>query len=100
MSDQKTEQKHTPGPWQVGPVFDNDGQPEIIIEHMTPRGNLVVAVAIGGLRGQVANARLLAAAPELLEALQFVMSAHGEQLDSAFQQAQEAITKATGERHD
>jgi len=49
---------------------------------------------------RLANARLIAAAPELLEALQFVMSAHGEQLDSAFQQAQEAITKATGERHD
>jgi hypothetical protein len=44
-----------------------------------------------------ANARLIAAAPELLEALQHLMVAHGEQLDYAFQQAQEAIAKATTE---
>lgn len=33
---------------------------------------------------------------ELLAALEFVMSAHGEQLDSAFAQAQNAISKAKG----
>lgn len=33
---------------------------------------------------------------ELLAALEFVMSAHGEQLDSAFAQAQNAISKARG----
>lgn len=58
--------QHTPGPWAVGPAFDNDGEPEIIIEHHTPAGNLVVAVALAGLRGQEANARLIAAAPDLL----------------------------------
>lgn len=57
---------HTAGPWSVGPWFDNDGEPEIMIEHMTPRGNLVPAVALGGLTGQEANARLIAAAPDLL----------------------------------
>lgn len=61
--------KHTPGPWQVGSAFDNHGETEIAIEHMTPAGNLVVAVALGGLHGQDANARLIAAAPDLLEAL-------------------------------
>ena len=44
------------------------------------------------------NARLIAAAPELLEALQFVMAASGEQLSTAFEQAQAAIAKATGEQ--
>ena len=44
-----------------------------------------------------ANARLIAAAPDLLVALQHLMVAHDEQLDYAFQQAQEAIAKATGE---
>ncbi len=43
------------------------------------------------------NGRLVAAAPELLEALQYVMSAHGEQLTDAFDQAQRAIAKATGQ---
>lgn len=42
------------------------------------------------------DARLIAAAPDLLEALQYVMVAHGEQLDHAFQMAQDAINKATG----
>jgi predicted RNase H-like HicB family nuclease len=45
------------------------------------------------------DARLIAAAPDLLEALQHLMVAHGEQLDYAFQQAQEAIAKATGEQN-
>jgi hypothetical protein len=66
--------KHTPGPWLVGPAFDNDGQPEIIIEHQTPAGNLVVAVALGGLQGQEENARLIAAAPDLVEALRSMLS--------------------------
>lgn len=33
---------------------------------------------------------------DLLAALEFVMSAHGEQLETAFAQAQEAISKAKG----
>lgn len=37
------------------------------------------------------------AAPELLAALQFVMTASGEQLSTAFEQAQAAIAKATGD---
>ena len=38
--------------------------------------------------------RLHAVNEELLEALKFVMSAHGEQLDWAFEQARAAIAKA------
>ncbi len=41
--------------------------------------------------------RLHSVNAELLEALQHLMVAHGEQLDYAFQQAQKAIAKATGE---
>jgi hypothetical protein len=66
--------EHTPGPWSVGPWFDNYGEPEIIIEHKTDAGNLVIAVALGGLVGQEANARLIAAAPELLEAVRDSLS--------------------------
>ena len=71
---------HTPGPWVVGPWFDNDGQPEIIIEHMTPHGTLVPAVALGGLIGQEANARLIAAAPDLLAALELLCNTSVERL--------------------
>lgn len=45
-----------------------------------------------------ANANLIAAAPELLAALRFVLSATGEQLTTAFEQAQDAIRKAEGKR--
>ena len=43
------------------------------------------------------RASLRAQRDELLEALQYLMVASGEQLTTAFEQAQEAITKATGE---
>lgn len=64
-------EQHTPGPWLVGPVIDGgvDDIPEIVIQRATALGNLSVSVALGGLSGQEANARLIAAAPELLEAL-------------------------------
>lgn len=66
---------HTKAPWEVGPVFDNGGQPEITVEHKTPFGNLVVAVALGGLKDQKANARLIAAAPDMLAALLLITQA-------------------------
>lgn len=72
--------KFTPGPWLCfGRYVETDDV--VICEVFNDRH----------------NARLIAAAPELLEALQFLMSApHGEQLDLAFEQAQDAIAKATG----
>ena len=92
---------HTPGPWAVGPEFDNDGEPEIIIEHQTPFGNLVIAVALPGLQGQEANARLIAAAPELLEALQNLLAVASVRIDDPrivqFDAARAAVAKATGE---
>ena len=97
---------HTPGPWHVGPEFDNDGYPEIIIERKTPAGNLVVAVALPGLQGQKSNAHLIAAAPDLLNALSVVLrdvqavDAEGHladiELEPAMYQARAAIAKATG----
>jgi len=44
-----------------------------------------------------ANHDLVLAAPDLLAALKYVMSAHGEQLSDAFEQAQTAIKKAEGQ---
>lgn len=95
--------EHTPGPWTVGPVFDNDGEPEIIVEHKTPFGNLVVACALSGLVGQEANARLIAAAPELLEALQLadaMLEGAHMNADVVCKKVKAPIAKATGEQHD
>jgi hypothetical protein len=92
--------KHTPGPWEIGPDFDNDGTREVPIGHRLKSGFvLTVAVALGGLKGQQENARLIAAAPELLEALRDTLDAlecwTGS--DSRIDKARAAIFKATGE---
>ena len=50
------------------------------------------------MQENVRRQRLAAAAPDLLEALKYVMSAHGEQLHDAFDMAHRAITKAEGSR--
>lgn len=87
--------QHTPGPWVM---FANS-----LGVGVTAKGSADVARCNGFYEPnrkrdeEIANARLIAAAPDLLEALQYVMSAHGEQLTDAFEQAQRAIAKATGQ---
>lgn len=85
--------KHTPGPWRSAPSIRGSQGERLICADDTPPLARVYFV-----RGQRAgaNARLMAAAPDLLEALQWVLSAHGEQLHDAFDAAHKAIAKATG----
>lgn len=82
-----------PGPWEVVWLQgDKLGSPsEVCVEGTDNR------VAFLASDGSLGTARLIAAAPDLLEALQYVMSAHGEQLHDAFDMAQRAIAKATGD---
>jgi hypothetical protein len=98
--------KHTTGPWSVGKVSHKKQRVDIdslhadqTVGHQTWRG---LARAYGckdmpaeGTAAMLANARLIAAAPELLEALQELRYAA---TDKAEQMADAAITKATGER--
>lgn len=87
--------QHTPGPW----AFVAEGTAYAINTHDSEgHVDAYIADTIGGLGPDVdlANARLIAAAPDLLYALEFVMSAHGEQLSTAFEYAQRAIAKAEG----
>ncbi len=96
--------KHTPGPW-VNTGLDHQYPKEINIQS----GNLYIARTIGGLGliEETANANLIAAAPELLEALRNLMSAcykadlHeelSEIVDGCLLDAAEtAIAKANGE---
>lgn len=86
--------KHTPGPWRT--VTDD-------INHWVEVNNRIIMVT--GPNGQ-ANARLIAAAPDLLEALRYaaeVLQPHLQYDDEgdsaereAFDQAMEAIKKAEG----
>ena len=96
--------QHTPGPWTIH--ADTDGWPLVmsggvagrIVANVNPQSCPDESSAPEFVEMPCeANARLIAAAPELLEALQFVMTASGEQLSTAFEQAQAAIAKATGD---
>ena len=93
--------RHTPGPWKAVEAAYN------------PPGWLWVQNGPGALLADVhqnvnipldarnANARLMAAAPELLEALQeIITAADGEgwsQLDAGFTKARAAVAKALGD---
>lgn len=85
--------KHTPGPWRV-------------IDHYVTAGEeQVCAVGVDWTANNVtANARLIAAAPELLEALQSVLASvpfsqyHGDgELEECEHRVRAAIAKATGQ---
>ena len=86
--------KHTPGPWTI------DGKN---IKHYTDNGFTKVA-RVGdymAARNDEANARLIAAAPELLEAaiayVQADKDGNNTRSRIAMKQLRAAIAKATGE---
>ncbi len=89
--------KHTPGPW----IYQEWGR--LILDSGKGSSQLQVAtVALNTRRDEgTANARLIASAPDLLEALE-AMRAAAEMEDwdgrsSAYALAEKAIAKATGE---
>ena len=100
--------KHTPGPW-----YALRGQRNISIRYKTGDG-LLPMVNVASVRGQFptdcpygsseANARLIAAAPELLEALQKMLpelrglSIVSDTAAEMSREAEAAIAKATGEQ--
>ncbi len=90
-----SESKHLPGPLVAHKQPEGD-----IIDHaysILTNGEECRCVALINLDvGTFADLRLWASAPDLLEALKYVMSAHGEQLTDAFDQAHKAIAKAEG----
>jgi hypothetical protein len=97
--------KHTPGPWiieQYGHYEDGYCKWEVLgTDPSYIYGQILVCEGQGH---ELANARLIAAAPELLEALQWIVEVHlDDQLSHEkdpelwLDQAQTAIAKATGE---
>lgn len=97
--------KHTPGPWMVSPEH-----PTIIRRDYRPISDCgeLIGSASGHTKSgffpsedeAVANARLIAAAPDLLEALQAIFAAMHPDIPgapgSAIEKARAAIAKATG----
>ncbi len=98
--------KHTPGPWRVERYFSkwligNGNGSYLIAETAGSPAYLGRASA----ERDAANAYLIAAAPNLLETLQVLLSLHDACVDTAdawnasMEEARAAIAKATGDYH-
>lgn len=90
--------KHTPGPWKATESFAPDGSSRGL--HIRAWRNHV-AYMPGVGHQDFADAALIAAAPELLEALQRIVRAGdrlsiNHPLDGLVDEARAAIAKATG----
>lgn len=93
--------KHTPGPWRT----KREGFSTIYVEAPIGGGWVQEIAACGptndGSAQQEANARLIAAAPEMLEALRNICDEQDAQQGyaslAAYDQARAIIAKATGD---
>jgi hypothetical protein len=84
--------KHTHGPWRV--------ETERAYIHIMPSENLAICELWrrGNPELEMANARLIAAAPDLLEALESIVGGSTQRVSAELQtKAQAAIAKATRE---
>lgn len=86
--DQMSKSKPTPGPWVVN-GFGGEFKP---VARLLPREVVVSSESIAG--DEIANARLIAAAPDLLRALKLALPALGAL--ETFDVARDAIEKAEG----
>jgi len=110
-----TKTKHTPGPWIVEECHNIDGSKFLTINGQGPHGAWLADIQAGSVNGHpadftekhLANACLIAAAPELLAALRGLMNqaakdAEGYALDGSepiwawIADASDIIAKAEG----
>jgi hypothetical protein len=70
--------KHTPGPWIIHRPNDSERI------DINAESNFYIAEVIGGMTAQEANAHLIAAAPDLLEALEGIASASADKWDMPY----------------
>jgi hypothetical protein len=90
--------QHTPGPWEIVPTVSSD---RLNIFYSNPDNAYHVGTFISGSRRELpkfrANARLIAAAPELLCAAELVVARWSKgDLADAVRQLDAAIAKAKG----
>jgi hypothetical protein len=92
--------RHTPGPWQTDQA-EHDAPYQDIRIHAGKGSICCVWIDDAPLHDynaeQRANARLIAAAPELLEALKAMLE-NGQDYTATRDKARAAIAKATGEK--
>ena len=96
MSEAKSETRHTPGPWEA---HDDDGTgtlPCVLSDKVNAGGNFYVAQC-----NVFEDARLIATAPELLEALKGIVMSYDDKGghrvgEGDIGRAERAIAKAEG----
>jgi len=89
--------KHTPGPWKYGKELSARSGEWLISMDVGERGRgMQIAETRTGSGHENANARLIAAAPDLLNALTVLADAC-ERMDIPVDAARAAIAKARGE---
>ena len=94
MNEQVT--KHTPGPWEMMPPL-GEGNYSVMSSKVNAGGNWYVAEIPNGSHAEAqANARLIAAAPELLDALRLVLAHDGALTGADWTAIRAAIAKAEG----
>lgn len=93
--------KHTPGPWEWdGKVWLYDDANEAPWLVQSPSNSIKSKAVLAGqiICTEEANARLIAAAPELLNAVRVLLSNHDNRISKSDRDAAyAAIAKATGE---
>ena len=89
---------HTPAPWHV--EFRQNYGGTKSAEHIVSENGDLICEGIHWNKNGEADAQLIAAAPELLEALEEVLLTEGRGLDcwerDTFNKARAAVAKATG----
>lgn len=98
-----TNTKHTPGPWAITRYSTSDGQLRIVTDdnQALPLASVNYGDGIT-MKTTAANARLIAAAPDLLEALKKVLAfaeapvSMSADHDGILAEVRAAIAKATG----
>jgi len=95
--------QHTPGPWTIDRLHGEAGKPYVVMG-VNDDGDKVVSVLTGQRDGDtwdaetVANADLIAAAPELLEALKaVVLAVANNPTPGPWEQVAAAIAAAEGD---
>ena len=100
------EAKHTPGPWKIEVELGSRHYEFLIAKDAGDRGRgIAIAETRAGSGSERDNARLIAAAPELLAALEtaymaligYLPAHRNDVTDAAIGAARAAITKATGD---
>lgn len=91
---------HTLGPWVTDDV-DKDDIARYVMSDLVPFPHTIARLELGQDRAeQEANARLMAAAPDLLEAVKLAVTAlralGADEVDGALLQCRAAIYNATG----